>query len=411
MPDQSSSSRTGARQFAVSLWTLASLVALDIAVGAMSRMPADPRVQPSTLQRYCDYGRSIAGKLRAMIKPDDERSGPIVVAGWIDSSCRRTIPNVPGVLGISIFGNSFSGQLSDSLRKLDPGVSIEKYLGPGAPPNHSFACFVRENSFGGDRHDIQIIGVTASSLPRMETIWGVTTSFEYPQPFTFPRYRLGPGGNLIAHEPSVRSPNDLRRVLSDRAKWDDWLAELKADDYFYVHALIAEDPADRSVIARMIRRGFGQYVSRKRMAKLRGDDGKFDAPDIVNVLPKLIGSFAKLARESGKRPIVVLFEEYGYGGVLMPLLRDTLAHDRIEYVYSGDIVPANDLRNYVSDGHFSPEANAKIATALLKLIDDQQTNVSPDSGNSASIQEVGWFDRKAKAGQARRRNAGVVPLP
>jgi hypothetical protein len=411
VPDQSTSSRTGVRQLGVLLWTLVSLVVLDIAVGAMSRMPADPRVQPSTLQRYSDYGRSIAGKLRAMIKPDDDRSAPIVVAGWIDSSCRRTVPTIAGALEISIFGNSFSGQLSDSLRKLNPAVSIEEYLGPGAPPNHSYACFVRENSFGGDSHDVQIIGVTSSSLPRMETIWGVTTSFEYPQPFTFPRYRLGPGGSLIAHEPSVRSPDDLRRILSDRAKWDDWLAELKANDYFYVHALTTEDPADRSVIARMIRRGFGQYVSRRRTAKLRADDGKFNAPDIVNVLPKLISSFAKLARESGKRPIVVLFEEYGYGGVLMPLLRDTLAHDRIEYVYSGNIVPANDLRNYASDGHFSAAANAKLATALLKLIDDQQANVSPDSGNRESPQQIGWIDRKAKAGRPGRRNAGSFPLP
>ncbi len=418
MPDQSPQSRTAAPHLAVSLWTLVSLVALDIALGAMSRMPADPRVEPSALQRYFNYGRSIEGKLRALIKPDDERSGPIVVAGWIDSDCRRTVPNVKGKLGISIFGNSFSGQLSDSLRKLDPAVDVEEYLGPGAPVNHSYACFVSENTFGDDRHDIQIIGVTASTLPRMETIWGVTTSFEYLQPFTFPRYRLGPAGNLIAHEPSVRSPDDLRRILSDRAKWDDWLAELKANDYFYVHALTAEDPADRSVIARMIRRGFGQYVSRRRAAKLQRNDGKFDAPDIVNVLPKLIGSFAKLARESGKRPIVVLFEEYGYGGVLMPLLRATLAHDRIEYVYSGNIVPANNLRNYAPDGHFSPESNAKIATALLKLIDDQEMSVSGDSGNRESDsgnrdsrQQVARLDRKARAGQARRRNAGVVLLP
>jgi hypothetical protein len=386
VPDPSLTPRTAARQLAVSLWIMVSLVVLDIAVGAIFRMPTDPRVQPSALQLYFDYGRSIEGKLRRMVKPEDEQSGSIVVAGWIDSGCRRTIPNVAGTRGISIFGNSFSGQLSDSLRKLDPTVSVQEYLGPGAPPSHSYACFVKENSFGGDRDDVQIMGVTTSSLPRMEQIWGVTTSFEYPQPFTFPRYRLGPDGNLMAHEPSVRSPEDLRRILSDQEKWDDWLAELKANDYFYVHALTAEDPADRSTIARMVRRGFGQYVNRGRMAKLRGRDGRFDAPDIVDVLPKLIASFAKLARASGKRPIVVLFEEYGYDGVLMPLLSDALARDHIEYVYSGNIVPANDLRNYASDGHFSPEANVRIATALLKLIDHGQTNLSADSVNRETRQ-------------------------
>jgi hypothetical protein len=386
VPDPSLTPPTATRKLAVSLWIMVSLVVLDIAVGAISRMPTDPRVQPSSLQLYFDYGRSIEGKLRTLIKPENGQSGPIVVAGWIDSGCHRNVPNVAGTLGISIFGNSFSGQLSDTLRKLDPAVSVEEYLGPGAPPSHSYACFVKETSFGGDRDDVQIMGITASSLPRLEQIWGVTTSFEYPQPFTFPRYRLGPDGNLIAHEPSVRSPDDLRRILSDREKWDNWLAELKANDYFYVHALTAEDPADLSTIARMVRRGFGQYVNRSRMAKLRGRDGRFDAPDIVDVLPKLIADFAKLARASGKRPIVVLFEEYGYDGVLMPLLTDTLVRDRIEYVYSGNIVPANDLRNYASDGHFSPESNVRIATALLKLIDDRQTNRSEDSVNRGTGQ-------------------------
>lgn len=386
MPNQSQSSHSTSRPLTVLFWTLVSIVVIDIAVGAMTRMPSDPRVQPSSLQRYFDYGRSIESKLRAMVKPEDEKSGPIVIAGWIDSSCHRTIPKVAGTLGISIFGNSFSGQLSASLKKLDPDVSLEEYLGPGAPPSHSYACFVKESSFGGDPHNIQIIGITASSLPRMEQIWGVTTSFEYPQPFTFPRYRLGPDGSLISHEPSVRSSDDLRRILSDQARWDEWLAELKANDYFYVHELTVEDPADRSLIGRMVRRGFGQYVDRNRMAKLRGQDGKFVAPDIVNVLPKLIGNFAQLARQSGKRPIVVLFEEYGYDGVLMPLLGPELAHDRIEYIYSGDIVPANDLRNYASDGHFSPEANAKIATAVLKIIKNRQTNVVAISGNRESGQ-------------------------
>jgi hypothetical protein len=361
---------------------------INFALGAIFRMPADPRVEPSSSQRFFNYGRSIEGKLRELIKPDDKQSGPIVVAGWIDSRCRRTVPNVSGLVGVSIFGNSFSKQLTDAVTKLDPRISVEEYGGPGAPPNHSYACFVEENRFGGDQHDVQIIGVTASSLPRMETIWGATTSFEYPQPFTFPRYRIGADGNLIAHEPSVRSPDDLRRILSDPTKRDEWFAELSANDYFYVHSLTAEDLADKSVMTRMIQRGFAQYISRSRMAKLRGNDGKFTAPDIVNVLPKLIGNFAKIARDSGKRPIVVLFEEYGYGGALMPLLSSTLAHDHIEYVYSGDFVPANDLRNYVSDGHFSPESNVKIATALLKMIDAKPADIAQTAAGHAEVNTI-----------------------
>lgn len=370
------------RHFTVVVWTFIWLVALDFAVGVMFRVPADPRVIPNSLQRYFDYGRTVEGKLRTMVKPNDELSGSIVVAGWIDSECHRTVPQPSGKAGVSIFGNSYSGQLSDAMRKLNPSLSVERYLGPGAPPSHSYACFVKENSFGADHHDIQIIGITAGSLDRLEQMWGVTTSFEFPQPYTFPRYRLGPDGELTSHEPSVRSPDDLRSILADRAKWNSWLNEVAANDYFYVSALTSADPADRTVVGRMIRRGFGQYISRRRASKLRGDDGKYKAPDIVTVLPKLVGSFAKIARQSGKRPMVVLFEEYGNGGVLMPILGATLAHDRIEHVYSGDIVPASDLRNYASDGHFSPESNIRIARAVLKLIDAGRPNYTADERSS-----------------------------
>jgi hypothetical protein len=349
-------------------WTLAALVILDSALGAVSGMPADPRVEPTSLQRYFDYGRSIEGKLHALVKPDDAHSGPIVLAGWIDSGCNRTVPRRAGITGISIFGNSFSGQLAQTLRKLDSSVSVEEFLGPGAPPSHSYSCFSKENSFGGDSDEIQIMGITAGSLPRMVQIWGVTTSFEFPQPFTFPRYRLGPDGELLAHEPSVRSPDDLRRVLANSAQWNAWIAEVQQQDYFYSSGLTEADPADKSVIGRMIRRGFGQGISRRRTAGLRGDDGKINAPDIVTVLPKLIGSFAKLARNSHKRPVIVLFEEYGSGGTLMPLVGSALAQDHIEFISSADIVPPVNLGNYASDGHFSPEANEKIARALLGLI-------------------------------------------
>ena len=57
---------------------------------------------------------------------------------------------------------------------------------------------------------VQILGVLASSLPRMLSLSGITTSFEAPMPFTFPRYRLGPGGELVAEQPLITSPEELR---------------------------------------------------------------------------------------------------------------------------------------------------------------------------------------------------------
>lgn len=372
MTDQPHAAPPGPRRIARPLlavaWTIAALTVLDFAVGKQFRMPANPKVQPSSLQAYFDYGRSAAGKLRAMVKPSDEQSAPIVVAGWIDRECVRTARAPAGALGISLFGNSFAGQLSEALARSDPALYINLYGGPGAPPSHSYACFVKENESGRDRLPVQIIGITASSLPRMGSIWGATTSVEYPQPFTFPRYSVGAHGELLAHEPSVRSPNDLRRILSDSNAWNGWLAELDSEDYFFSRILTSEDPADHSVIGRMIRRGFGQYIIRRRMDELHAQDTNFAAPEISRVLPALMSDFAQRARQAGELPMVVMFDEYGYSGVLERILEPTLIAERIAYVSSPRVVPANDVRNYQPDRHFTAQANDKLAQAVLEIL-------------------------------------------
>jgi hypothetical protein len=367
MSSVSSIGESSARFIKVLAWMLAALTIVDFGLGKLFQMPADPHVPPSATQRFFNYGRSVQGKLQQIVGEDDSRSGPIALAGWIDRECSRKVTTATGKLGVSIFGNSFSAQLADQLSR-DQSLSIARYGGPGAPPNHSYACFMRESDGEGDRQPIQIIGVTSSSLPRMESIWGATTSFELPQPFTFPRYHLSSSGELVEYNPSIRSVSDLRRVLSDAALWKAWLAELSAEDHFYSRFLIGTDFVDTSVIGRMIRRGFGQDNFRRRSEELRGSDGNIIAPDIISVLPVLISNFAKRVRERGAQPIVVLFEEYGSGRVLERILARTLSHDAIDYVSSMPIAPANDRRNFLADGHFKPEVNQRIAKAVIGLI-------------------------------------------
>jgi hypothetical protein len=349
-------------------WTLLALLAMDVGLETLFRVPADPRVQPSKMQAYFDYGRSVEGKLRRFLGPDDDHSALIVLAGWIDTACTRNVVTPAGRRGLSIHGNSFSNQLADQLERLDTSLSVVRYGGPGAPPNHSYGCFRKESVGRLDRQPVQVFGVTTTSLPRMESIWGATTSFEYPQPFTYPRYRLDPNGALIAYEPSVRSPDDLRLILSDRLKWNAWVRELEAEDYFYAPGLFSADLADRSTIGRMVRRAFGQDVMHRRNAGLRGPSGQIVAAGVVKVLPAMISDFAKRVRDAGQQPIVVLFEERGHGGELARILGQTLAADRIDYVSSAAIAPASDPTNFVADGHFTPEVNAKIGQKILNLM-------------------------------------------
>ena len=84
-----------------------------------------------------------------------------------------------------------------------PDLPSHSFGGPAAPANHSYACFVRRVEAKRDRAPIQILAMLASSIPRMETISGLTTSFEGPEPFTYPRYSLAPDGRLVGYSPSI----------------------------------------------------------------------------------------------------------------------------------------------------------------------------------------------------------------
>jgi hypothetical protein len=348
---------------------LLSLALGDLLLQAAFPIPADPRVQPSRPQTFFNYGRSIQGKLGSMIGRNDEGSAPIVRAGWIDTECAAEI-NLPptGSVGISIYGNSFAVELGEALESANSSVSVKLFGGPGAGPNHSYGCFVRESDGGRDHNPIQIIGITATSLPRMTSIWGATTSFEYPQPFTFSRYYLNEKGELAVHEPSVRSPADLRLIVSDHGAWRNWLSELEAEDYFYSPIFTIFQFADHSILLRMIRRSFGQAFLRQRTSELRDDMGNYTATDIKKVLPILLKHFARRAQSDWKRPIVVLFEEFGRDDALCRLLCQALQNDHIEYLTSSAVVSSADIRNFRRDGHFSKEANQKLAAALMRII-------------------------------------------
>ena len=68
-----------------------------------------------------------------------------------------------------------------------------------------------------------------------------------------------------------------------------------------------------------------------------------------------------------RRPIVILIEDRGQGGILAKMAASTLRENRIEFITTSDIVSPNDNSNFVSDGHFTPAANEKIARAVLSL--------------------------------------------
>jgi hypothetical protein len=348
------------------LWTVAALVILDVAVQRVFPMPADVGRPPGALAQYFDYGRSIEGKLDRSVGRTDADSTPIVVAGWIDRECRRT-PPLPsaGHSGVTIYGMSFSNHIADQLEELDPALAITRYAGPGAPPNHSYACFQSVNAAGRDPNPIQIFGVLASSIPRLLTLGGLTTSFEAPAPFSYPRYRLA-AGRLVAEQPVVRSPEDLR----EPAKWASYRTQLATDDAFYDLWQMSQSWADHSVVLRMLRRSYAQAELGRRTNRLVNNGKDYvDNPEIGPALTTMLMQFAITSRADGKLPIVILFQDRGSGvDSLYRLVGPALIEAGVPVVSSHVIAPVTDPKNFISDGHFTPTADRLIAEQTLQAI-------------------------------------------
>lgn len=351
---------------ATCLWTLAALAVLDIAVQRVFPMPAEINRPPGKLAQYFDYGRSIDAKLARLVGPTDERSAPIVVAGWIDRECRHTPrPPPPGRIGVTVYGMSFSDHIAQQLEQLDPTLAISTYGGPAAPANHSYACFQSVNATGTDPNPIQIFGVLASSVSRLLTLGGLTTSFEAPAPFTYPRYRLM-AGRLFAEQPLVRSPQDLR----EPATMASYRAQLAADDAFFDPWQMSQSWTDHSVVLCMLRRGYAQAELGRRTRRLVNDGKDYvDSPDVGPTLRAILLQFASTARAQGKLPIVVLFQDRGGGtDSLYRLLGRALANGGVPVVSSHVTAPVTDPKNFIPDGHFTPAVDRLIAEQALEII-------------------------------------------
>jgi len=356
------------RVLTVVLWTIAASIGIDGLVGLVFRLPADVQNQGSALQNYFDYGRSIEGKLRRLVGETSALDAPIVKAGWLSSECDTEQLLPPDKLGIDVYGMSFTNKIADEVERLNPGIVIRRFAGPGAPPNHSYACFLRRFEANRTLAPVQILGVLASSVRRMETISGLTTSFEGPTPFTYPRYSLTKTGYLEGHMPTITSEDDLRFALADPRKWSEFEGDLAVNDYFYSRSTFNSDFLDHSVIARMIRRAWGQRVVNDRTNALRPTEGFSGAPDIMPVLRAILVDFARKARRRGTRPLVILIEDRGYGGTVSAPTIPTLRANGIEFISTSSIVAPSDSGNFVADGHFTSTAFAKIAQAVLKLV-------------------------------------------
>ncbi len=269
---------------AVSAWVLGFLVVFEVAVNILFPYPSDPRKRPSgRLVYYFDYGRSIEGKIRRLVGPTDETSGPAASAGWIDGDDIAKMPNSAsrsdGML-ITVYGMSFADQVGRAMAELDPRITPRLFGGPAALPNHSYAYYLRDR---GGNSRVVILGVLASSVVGLATNNGMTWRFEGPAPYTYPRFRLTSAG-LDARWPSVRTLGQMREALGDPDLWHHLMAQIRDDDDVYDPFLFTQNVLDRSSLVRLVRRAWGQRVLGRVRRRLRNSSGFIQDSDEIKIL-------------------------------------------------------------------------------------------------------------------------------
>lgn len=355
------------------------LVGFDVAINRLFPLPADPRIEAKgRFQVYFNYGWSIEAKIRRAIGPTDDTSAPLMMAGWIEDELRKPHPidnPTAQSLIVSVYGMSFSNHIAEAMAHLDPRIRLRLFAGPAAPPNHSYAIYERDR---GGPSRVVVLGVLGSSVQGLMTDNGMTSKFEGPAPFTYPRLFPGPGG-LVADWPEVRTLDDLRARLADPAAWENYVSHIAATDPFYDRFLFRHDIGDYSAFVRMIRRARAQSWQASVTARIHGPSGfVLDSP-VTESLRAIVAEFAARARRDGKLPVALLIHDRGYRDHLYRLLEPVLARDAIPSLSTHRICPDTDPRNFVTDGHFTHEATDKIAAALLDLIHRELSSAAPKS--------------------------------
>jgi hypothetical protein len=371
----------------VLFWVVLWLLVFEMVLSLVPYNP--PYKYPNAAQRYLEYGRSVEGKIRRMIGQTDETTVPVALAGWLDPQRERweKVPTKPtsdkGLL-IAIYGMSFAQHVGWALDKItEPPVTVRFLGGPGAPPNHAYATYQLDK--GRHQARVIILGITAGGLVGMTTFTSMNKAFEYPLPYTYPKYRQV-GDQLETFWPSVRTIDDLRQALQDQALWEKYVQEMVAEDSYYHPLLFHENVFDHLAIFRFLRRAWAKRFAHNlknrhyEVAQGFGDrnfisQGFEQESQLINTLKLMVKEFARQVREEGKLPILMLFNNRGYNDHLYQALASTIAEANIPTMNSHAIAPSDDPKNIAPDNyHYSKAVNQRFAQAIMEMIQSAGIN-------------------------------------
>jgi len=346
------------------LWTVISMITLDAGINR-SFGTLENGLKPSQLTRYFDYGRSTESKLLRIIGSENANAANIAKAGWY-----QPVLNVVGVNAkpqVYMYGMSFSNHIGQIIAQETEDFGVQLYAGPGAPLNHSYAYYLRHRPYH-KKGDVVILGILASSIPHINTMAHMTSSFEAPATHLYPRYSLDSNDDLIEKKISIYSLNEFREAMQNKERWLSVKNRLSVGDSFYNDVVFSADFADKSTYLSVFRRAWAAKQQQNTTNKYHDHKGFKNTDRMIEVTQKLVSEFALKARQDGVVPMVILFNNRGFGDHLFSILKSVLTKRKIPYYSTHHNFPSTQLSNFLPDGHFKPEVDHLIALAVMKKI-------------------------------------------
>jgi hypothetical protein len=342
------------------------LVAIDLGLGELSRHAQARGGSLLSIGRYLEYGRSTEGKLKQILGPAGDREDAVVKAGWLDPTQWGHLPTQPdpGRELLMVYGQSFAVQIGQAMVKADPRYMLRNIGAPAAPLSYALKAYEldRERARG-----VVLVGVLASSLTRSCTRSGLALSFEGVAPYTFPCYRLSESG-LIEVPPPFWTQREFRQsFVRQDARWQEMVTWLKANDPVISDLTFDANVLDHSALIRLARRAW--VASRFDALKIGGH--QTEMPEAfqqqVPVSLEMFRRMQTLARERGDKLVVALIHDQGYPEVLRTLFAVPLREMGVAVLDTTDVVSTRDPANFLKDGHFTPQANQKLAAKAFEL--------------------------------------------
>ncbi|MBX2865769.1 MAG: hypothetical protein KTR27_19630 [Leptolyngbyaceae cyanobacterium MAG.088] len=353
------------------LWMLFWLCLLDVSINRLFPYPKKVNSTPSNLTRYFDYGRSIEGKLNRMVQKSVANSDVIIDSGWIDPKAWENLPQSPqgdDDLLLAEYGMSYSADALQALAEVDGKITMRSIGGASAPPNHSLAAFKADTQ--NQNADVVMIGILASSVNRMNSLSGMSWTYEHPTPYTYPYYYLNNQNDLEAIAPAITTADDF--VDAFNRKDDNWQrlqTQMEQYDQAFDPFVFHHNLSDRSAIIRLIRRGWASRARSIGEKSLFTPESGFnpEAPEI-KTLKAILTEFVTQVKNADQTPVILLLNNQGYGSSLYDVLAEHVNSLDALIVSTHEIVPAEDPKNFLGGSHFTPEANRKIGKVLQTKI-------------------------------------------